>query len=389
MARRRDKGDGSVWETKYGWQAALTVGYDENGKQKRRVVSGKTKAEVRKKLDALKQQLGNGTLPIDDLTLSAFLERWLTEKKRQVKPRTIESYQETIDRYIKPKLGRTKLSKLTPLRIQAALGEVADEVSAHTSNYTRSVLSIALNQAVKWNLLTSNPAKAVDRVRQEKREMTLWTPEEIVRFLEHAKEHRLYALFYLAITSGLRIGELLGLRWADLKGSVLHVRHSLGRRGRELALAGTKTDRGQRLVTLARDTVAVLEEHRRRQQAEREYLGDAWEHPEHMFVSEIGSYLDQDNVRRVWRRLGEQAGVPKARLHDARHLHVSLLIKHGLDASTVADRVGHTNPAFTLRQYTHLFEEQRLAAAVELDELLGLDKNEDDRSDDGPEGESE
>lgn len=135
-------------------------------------------------------------------------------------------------------------------------------------------------------------------------------------------------------------------------------------------LAPTKTEKGTRRVPLADDTLAVLRTHRTAQETERELLGEAWEHPEHMFVSVIGSYLDQRNVTTVWHRLQSDAGVPHARLHDARHLHVSLLIKHGLDAKTIADRVGHTNPGITLRTYTHLFDEQRQAAAVPLADLL-------------------
>lgn len=371
MARRRAKGDGSITRRKDGlWQAAATIGYNENGKQKRKTVYGKTKEEVRKKLEDLRQQVSTTGVADEDPTLRAYLERWLEAKARQVKPRTAESYRYTVEKYINPKLGRTKLSKLTPLRIEAALGEIADEVSPHTSNYSRSTLRTALDQAVKWRLLPNNPAVAVDRARVEKRDLTLWTTEQVGLFLEQAKQHRLYALFYLAITSGLRIGELLALTWDDLKDGTLHVRRNLTKQNGALTLASTKTSKGQRLVTIAADTREVLAAYRQRQDIERQAVGEGWAHPGHMFTTEIGTYLDHRNVLRVWHRLQEQADVPRARLHDARHLHVSLLVRRGLDARTIADRVGHTNPAFTLRQYTHLFEEQRLAAAVPLDELL-------------------
>ncbi len=371
MARRRAKGDGSITRRKNGlWQAAATIGYDENGKQKRKTVYGKTKEEVRRKLEDLRQQASTTGFAEEDPTLRAYLERWLDTKSRQVKPRTTESYRYTVEKYINPKLGRTKLSKLTPLRIQTALGEIADEVSAHTANYSRSTLRTALDQAVKWRLIPTNPAIAVERARTEKRDMTIWTTEQVGQFLEQSRQHRLHALFYLAITSGLRIGELLALTWSDLNGSTLRVRRNLTKIEGRLTLATTKTTKGQRLVSLAQDTLAVLEQHRQTQQAEIELVGEGWEHPGHMFTTEIGTFLDNRNVLRVWHRLQDQAGVPRARLHDARHLHVSLLVRHGLDASTIADRVGHTNAAFTLRQYTHLFEEQRLAAAVPLETLL-------------------
>jgi len=276
-----------------------------------------------------------------------------------------------VQKYINPKLGQLKLSKLTPLRIQTALGEIADEVSPHTSNYSRSTLSSALDQAVKWRLILTNPVKSVNRVREEKREMTIWTTEQIVQLLDAAKDHRLYPLFYLAITSGIRIGELLALTWDDLKGDTLQVRHNLVKEGGVFSLASTKTSKGRRTVSIASDTRKVLEQHRRKQEMEREVVGDAWQQPGHIFTTQIGTYLDQRNVLRVWHRFQDMNDGPRARMHDARHIHISLLIRRRLDARTIADRVGHSNPAFTLRQYAHAFEDQRQAAAVTLDELLG------------------
>lgn len=371
MARRRANGEGTITKRKDGrWQGALTIGRDENGKQLRKPVYGRTQTEVRKKLDELKKTIGSTDLTAEDVTLNGYLQRWLEAKARQVKPRTIESYTYTVNRYINPKLGRVKLSKLTPLKIQAALGEIADEVSAHTSNYCRSVLVIALNQAVKWRLIPVNPANAVEKARVEKRDITLWTTEQVGDFLEKAEAHRLYPLFYLAITSGLRIGELLALTWDDLEGDRLHVRRNLTKENGKLTLSSTKTSKGRRIVALAQDTLDVLEVHKGIQAREQAVVGEGWEQPGHMFTTTIGTFLDYRNVLREWHKLQDAAGVPRTGLHNARHLHVSLLIRHGLDPKTIADRVGHTNPAFTLRQYAHLFEEQRLAAAIPLDDLL-------------------
>lgn len=372
MARKRANGEGTLTKRKDGrWQGAITIGRDENGRQLRKTVYGTTQSEARKKLDDLKKILDSTDLMAEDVTLETYLGRWLEEKARQVKPRTIESYKYTVERYINPKLGRVKLSKLTPLKAQSALGKIADEVSPHTGNYARSVLVIALNQAVRWRLIAANPMNAVDKARIEEEDKILWTTEQVGTFLETAEGHRLYALFYLAITSGLRIGELLALTWDDLQESRLHVRRNLTKEDGKLVLASTKTAKGRRTVTLAEDTLDVLRVHKDLQATEQANLGESWQRPGHMFTTTIGTLLDYRNVLREWHNLQDKAEVPRAGLHYARHLHVSLLIRHGFDPKTIADRVGHTNPAFTLRQYAHLFEEQRLAAAVRLSELLG------------------
>ncbi len=372
MARRRAKGEGTIFKRKDGrWQGAITIGRDETGKQRRKTVYGRTQTEVRKKLDELKKSVGSTDLTSEDVTLEGFLARWLDSKARQVKPRTIESYRYTVERYIIPKLGRVKLAKLTPLVIQAAVSEIADEVSGHTSNYSRDVLVNALNQAVEWRLLAANPAVAVKKSRVEKKEPPEWTIEQAEAFIEVAKSHRLYPLFYLAITSGLRIGELLALTWDDLRHDRLYVRRNLSKVNGKLSLSSPKTFKGRRVLTLAKDTLDVLASHKANQDRERAVLGDSWCHPAHMFTTTIGTFLDYRNVLREWHRLQKQAKVPRTGLHGARRLHVSLLLRHGVDPKTIADRVGHTNVAFTLRQYAHLFEEQRLAAAVPLDDLLG------------------
>jgi integrase len=371
MAKRRGRGEGSIFKRKDGtWQGAITFGKTKSGTQRRETVYGETQGEVRKKLDALKLQVNLGTVSPKDLTVKGFLEEWLNVKARQVKPRTIESYRYTVEKYINSHLGQFKLHKLNPTEIEYFLGEIVSEVSPHTSNYCRSVLLMAFEQAVKWRLLASNPADGTKPVRETKREIDPWKPSEVQCFIDYACGHRLYPLFYLAITSGLRFGELLGLRWEDLQGNTLRVRNNLTKENGQWVLSTPKTSKSVRYVALAEDTLAVLATHRAAQAKEIAYLGEAWEHPNHMFVTEVGTFLDQRNVLRVWHRLQEAAGVPRIRFHDARHLHVSLLIRQGLDVKTIAERLAHTDPRFTLKKYAHLFEDQRQRAALLLSQLL-------------------
>ena len=396
MARRRGKGEGTIFQRKDGlWQGAVTIGYTNAGKQRRKTVYGKTQREVKDKIDKLKGQLTIGIL--SDSRLKDYLGRWLEQRQRHLKPRTIDSYRYSIDTYILPRLGDVRLDKLLPLDVQTALGEIADTAGARTSNLCRAILFAALRQAVKWQLLAFNPVQAVAKVKEEKRDMVIWSPDEAARFLDTAQEHRLYALFYLAISSGLRCGELLGLQWQDISGNALKVRRTLDTSRGTPRYSNPKTGKGERKVILSDAALRVLDAHRREQDEQKKLLGDAWPATGHVFVTETGQLLKARSLTHHFHRLQKRvraelrmefedalqgderearlkmletgAIFPRARLHDLRHLNVSIRRRLGQDAKLIADQVGHTDPSFTTRLYTHLFDDDREAAAVNLDEL--------------------
>ena len=382
MAKRAD-GEGTISKRKDGrWEGRISLGYDGEGNRIRKTVYGRTQSEVREKLERVKNRVATGMHTDTGLTVKAFLERWLEEREGQLKARTIKDYRYTVEKYILPRIGRDKLAKLTPLKIQALVSEVAKTSGARTANLCRSRLYTALKQAVRWQIIPRNPVEAVDTLKEKKREMVIWTAEEAVRFLDTARPHRLYALFYLAMATGLRHNELLYLRWDDLKGGVLSVRES-------------KTAKGVRRVGLSQDVTEVLEQHRQRQDAEKAEVGTLWPEKDLVFPSEVGTRLIPRNVTRarhtlqdraheVWRREAEAQGdletlelldsgklMKRARLHDLRHLNVSIRRKQGQDPKLIADQIGHADPAFTMRLYTHLFEEDRVEAGINLSEALG------------------
>jgi len=253
----------------------VTVGYDENGKQKRKTVYGKTQAEVLAKVAEIKQQLATGTFSDTKLTVKEYLETWLKEKERQVKARTAHDYRYNLEKYITPRIGRVKLDKLTPLQIQRLLSEIADAVSPDRANKCRRELLGALKQAVQWGLIPRNPVDAVAPLKHDRREMALWTAQEAARFLGTARGHRLYAFFYLAMSTGLRSGELLGLRWEDVQGDKLIIRQNFVKVGNKLVVETPKTKRGRRIVAISPDVTDLLELHRKLQQAEVAALGVA------------------------------------------------------------------------------------------------------------------
>lgn len=372
---KRAKGEGTVFERADGrWVGEVTTGYEDEGKQRRKTVYGKTQGEALAKVAELKQRLANGTYTDVKLTVKDYLKQWLEEKERTLKPSTLEQYTSCINRSIVPIIGSVKLDKLTPLQVQNLVNGIHDVSGAARAAKCRTVLFSAYKQAIRWQLVTRNPVEATDPVKEPHREMTLWEPEQAARFLDAAMEHRLHAFFYLSMATGLRRGELLGLRWVDIESGLLHVKQTLVKVGTQLIISTPKTRKGFRTVALSPDVEAVLLSHRQRQAVERAALGDAWERPELVFTSEVGTPLNPDNLKRVRDYLMNKADVPRVRLHDLRHLHASVAIHSGMDAKVLADRLGHARASFTLDRYTHLFESQRAKSAVNLTGWLTSNK---------------
>lgn len=399
---RRAHGEGTVTQRKDGtWMAQLSVGYDANGKRIRKTRYAKTQQKALARLNELKREFALGEVSDDRLTLAAYLQQWLSDKRRSVKTGTYEQYELAVHRHIVPRVGHVPLAKLTPLQVQTMLGSIADSIKksaersasrnprrgtpkspslgqsvsarsgVSTANKCRIVLNNAYKQALKWQLVQRNPVDVVDSLPESGREMKLWEIDEATRFLDRARGHRLYALFYLAMSTGLRRAELLGLRWSDLEGEVLHVRNTLVKRNDgTLAPESPKSRSSRRTIPLASDIVQVLAEHRARQRAEREALGEAWRDTNLVFVSKVGTALNPDNLRRTLNALCAKAEVPRVRMHDLRHLHSSACIRDGMDPKMLAHRLGHSRASFTLDRYTHLFESARMASPASLSGLF-------------------
>jgi integrase len=251
------------------------------------------------------------------------------------------------------------------------MGELADSTGVRTANAVRTLLFSAYKQAIRWQLTARNPVEATDPLRAAHKDMNLWTGAQAAHFLDTARPHRLFATFYLVMATGLRRGELLGLRWADVSERELYVRQQLTYRDGEFIYSPPKTARGTRRIAITPDVHEVLETHRKAQEEQRARLGGLWPDTGLVFVSEAGTPIHPRNFERTWGQLKKAANMPPARLHDLRHLHISLLVQQGVDPQAIADRVGHTDASFTLRRYSHMFEEHRQRTAISLNVLLG------------------
>ena len=298
----------------------------------------------------------------ENLTVTEYLARWLDDSVRDnVSHRTESNYRLMTRQYIVPAFGTVKLTKLTPARIQSLYRRLQDEGKHATARYVHATLHRALGQALRWGMVTRNPAALVTPPRAKKSEVFALTSEEVEKLFQAARESedRLEALYILAVHTGMRQGELLGLRWSDidLGGAEpsLRVARQLqrARDGGGLVFASTKTKKG-RHVSLGPTVVAALRRHWSRQAQEKLAAGPLYEDQGLVFASLSGTPLEASNlIRRSFKPLLKRAGLPDIRFHDLRHTCATLLFGEGRHPKDVQLLLGHANVSMTLDTYSH------------------------------------
>ena len=360
-SRRRGRNEGSVFQRADGrWCAQLDLGW-RGGRRARKYIYGDTAAEVQRALLKARADHSQG-LPVAPgrQTVEQFLRDWLENSvKPSVRPTTYRSYEQTVRNHLIPELGRLPLSKLEPQNVRVMLNRrLADGgLSARSVAYLRVVLRAALNQARKWNLVARNVAEVVDPPRCERFRIEPLTPDQASTLLETAKGDRLEALYAVAMACGLRMGEILGLRWQDidLEHGRMTVSQALHRqKGRGLILAETKTDRSRRTIGLPAPLVTALRVHRVRQLQERLAAGAQWREQSFVFASRVGTALEPRNLHRAFKRMLKRAGLPDIRFHDLRHSAASLMLAQGVPLRVVMEVLGHSSISLTANTYSHV-----------------------------------
>ncbi len=376
--KRRSHGEGTIYRRADGrWEARVTLGFDSRGRQVRRSVYGKTETQVLERRRELLSRLAGRLLDSEALELAGLAERWLENKAappRSLKPSTLASYRRILDSYILPELGSVRVQELTPLHVDRLLAELSRRgLSASTIGYVRRILSGIFRQARRWRLVGENPIEAVDPPRRARRSLETWSAAELEAFLEAAANHRLFALFYLAVTTGLREGELLALRRrdVDLAGGTLQVSRTVSYvSGEGLVVTTPKSERSRRTVRLTDEAVEVLRLHFERIREERRKAGELWRDGRLAFPSTVGTMISPRNLVRAFRALTRRAEVRPLRFHSLRHVYASLALRAGVPLLEVSERLGHYDPSFTLSVYGHVLEDLA-GGALSLRELLG------------------
>ncbi len=375
MAKRRGNGEGSIYRDKDGrWRGSVHVGYG-GGKRRRKLVSGRTRAEVARRLQVALRAAEMGIPPVPERqTLEQFLERWLTDSvKPTVRYSTHDSYSRLVKKHINPGLGRIALAKLRPQHVQAFLNERLEAgLSPRTVQYLRAILRRALGQALKWGLVARNVATLVDPPKVQRPEVQPLSPEHARTFLAAVQGHRLEALYTVAIAIGLRLGEGLGLRWidAEIDSKTISIRNALQRVEGRLILVPPKAARSRRTIRLPEVTVEALRAHKIRQQQERLLAGTRWQENGLIFASTIGTPLDARNVTRHFQQTLALLGLPRKRFHDLRHTCASFLLAQGVSPRTVMEVLGHSQVSLTLDTYAHVAPSLLDDAAGKMDAIL-------------------
>ena len=367
---------------------------------KRRSVTGKTKAEAvekaQREMDRHRLGLERGA---GDQTAGEFLEEFLRyyEKDGGVAPSTLHDYRYHVRAHIVPALGKTKLQDLDPKRIDAFMKGMLDRnLSQRTCQYAYAVIRRALQVAVDWKYIAANPASA--RMRAAKRsassqlsKIRFLTQEESRQFVEAVRGDRFEPLYILAITTGMRQGEMLGLQWSDLDldNGKLTIHRALHRTKRPksevdpeawFTLRHPKTRGSRRTIEIPDVTVEALFQQRELQCRMQAAAGSSWQEQKLVFTTNVGTPVDTSNVLHDFQRLLKRSGFEKMRFYDLRHTHASLLIAVGVHPKKIAERLGHASIKLTMDLYGHLFEGSDRESATRMQKMFG---SEPDNSDHG------
>jgi len=359
MARRRGNGEGSITRRKDGLYMARYWVETSKG-PKRKTLYGKKREEVADKLARALAERADGIVYDDEnLTVGEYLDYWLKGSVRgSVRQSTFDRYEIAVRVHIKPALGRLKLKKLTPAHLAGFYQDrLAVGFAPASVNKLHVTLHKALDQAVKWHMVPRNVAEAVTAPRPTPDEMRTLSAKETHRFLEAARGDKLETLYVVAVTTGMRQGELLALKWQDidLENACVSVRRTITMSRGRILLGEPKTKKSRRTIHLTVAAVRALREHLNRQMEHMQRPGDLYRDQGLVFASKVGTPINPTNLRRrSLASLLKRAGLPHIRFHDLRHTCATLLLGRNVHPKYVQELLGHANIAITLDTYSHV-----------------------------------
>jgi len=378
MAKRRANGEGNIRKRKDGrWEGRYTAGRDpDTGKVIYKNVLGKTQAEVKEKLaKAIEDNKGLDVIRSGQYTVGQWMDIWFENyAKIKVRPSSHKTYKGYIENHIKPHIGKVPLNKLTTLQVQAlyrkllASGRVERTesqnkpkgLSPKTVRNIHQVISSAMEFAKRQKLISSNPTEACALPKVDHQEMKTLTADQLTAFFREAKHSGVFEMYYLELATGLRRGELLGLKWEDidLDNGIIHVKRQIARIDGKVVEAPLKTKNSYRTLSIGTDAIGILRDQKEKVAGE------------YVFPSPNGGPISPDSVLHMLHRVLDRAGLPRLRFHDLRHTFSTLALQNGVDIKTVSGMLGHYSAGFTLDTYAHVTTAAQKEAAKTMDNLL-------------------
>jgi integrase len=380
VAGRNANGEGTIYRRKDGRYEGAAYFLTTNGQRRRVRVYGKTRSDVHKKLIEAKLQAQRGIpLPERNWKLNDYLDYWQENTVRtKRRPATYHRTEAVIRIYLKPGLGNFTLANLSVQTVQQFIDRQLDEGRTIAVVHTiRKILSAALTQAMREELLFRNVARLVELPCYKPDEVHPWTVDETERFLEAARSDPLYPAFALVVQYGFRRGEILGLRWCDIdfEKRLLHVRQQLQRVGGELRLGDVKTNAGRRTEPLTDSAWNLLKNQHNKQQVARELAGDTWQQPdapdaELVFTTRSGRPIEPRNFFRSFQRICEQHGIRRITVHHVRHTNATLQMNLGTHDRHIQAILGHADVSTTRSVYEHSDMNNRREALEKVERLF-------------------
>lgn len=370
--------DKLIKEKKKGFYFRIDVGKDPfTGKRKQASFGPfRTKTEAKKELLKIKNQVDDGSYFKESTEdFSMFMERWFnTSYKRTVEITTAKSREYVIRNHIMKYFQHKKINEITTFDIDSFYVDKLD--SGYSGAYIRqmhNLLNQAFDQAVRWSLIKVNPVKNAKPPKVKSEEKITWTVDEVNRFLNLIKDSSMEIPYLLAIFTGMRRGEVLGLKWddVDFENKKIRIKRSLCFvSGKGLIFKEPKTKKSKRQISISQHVVNVLKKHKQKQEFQKEKLGVQYQDNNLIVCTDDGKPLDPRNLLRQFYRLIEEANVPRISFHDLRHTHATILMQQGENPKVVSERLGHSRVGITLDLYSHVSDDLQEQAAEKFENAL-------------------
>ena len=379
MATKKANGSGSIRKRADGrWEGKYTLGYDpKTGKLIRKSVYGKTQKEVRLALSKIVSEMDSGTYAEPSkMKVSQWLDEWLASYTMNIKPATRSAYEEHIRVHIKPSLGDIPLKQLSTRDIQQLYTNLLKEreLSPKTVRNIHGVLHRTLEQTKLLGYIRVNPADAAVTPRVEKKQVETLDAEDVRKFLAAIRGTKYEYPLFVAVFTGLRQGELLGLTWdcVDFEHGMLLInkQHNRVKGDTEFRFASLKNDKA-RVLTVADEVIDVLKLQKKRQDTWAATLGDGWNNSNNLvFTTEFGRYINNKILYQNFKRIMRKLGKPDLRFHDLRHTYAVNSLRAGDDIKTVQENLGHSTASFTLATYAHATPGMKRESAKRMTEFI-------------------